>query len=169
MANVRESPRKSEDKGKEDNYTLYFTKDCNCGVIINEHLLPNFIRESTLTSLFVKCIDCLIFANIRLDARRFVNLLIRAVGEYSDIVIENRNHLRQLLDKICDACKACRNFVHETEIKECPLCDGEEGVKSTPKEVRYYLLHFLLYLNFAIFYFSLRLRIRIIRKKSISI
>lgn len=133
MANIRKFPRKSVNEGKENSYTLYFIKDCNCGEIINERLLPNFVRESNLTTLFAKCIECLIFANTRLNSKKFVDLLIRAVGKYSEILIENQIHLRQLLDKICDACKACPNFIHEAEIKSCPLCDSEE--KSPPKEV----------------------------------
>lgn len=103
----------SEEGVGKDNYVLYFIKDCDCGDIINERLLPNFIQKADFNNLFNACVECLIYANIRLDSNKFVKLMTRAVGNYSEITIENRSHLRELLDKLCDACGTCRNFNNE--------------------------------------------------------
>lgn len=90
MATELELTRQPMNKGEEVSYTLHFIKDCDCGENINEHLLPNSIREPDLTSLFSTCVNCLICANTRLDSKKFVSMLIRSVGKYSEIAVENR-------------------------------------------------------------------------------
>lgn len=137
MADEPESLQKSVSvaAGKNGSCTLYFVKDCDCGEIINERLLPNSISESNLTSLFAACIECLIFANTRLEANKFVKLVVRSVGNYSSTTIENRLQLRQMLDKLCKTCRICPNFINEENIKRCPLCDDSEGDEPGEKKV----------------------------------
>lgn len=135
MATELESTRQPMNKGEEVSYTLHFIKDCDCGEKINEHLLPNLIREPDLTSLFSTCVDCLICANTRLDSKKIVSMLIRSLGKYSEIAIEDRTQLRQLLDKLCEVCGACPNFINEEEIKKCLICDNEEENELLIKEV----------------------------------
>lgn len=113
-----------------EKYTLYFIKDCDCG-IINEHQLPDSICEPSLTRLFAKCVEHLIATNVRFSSERFAQVLARQVGNYHDIEIENQVQLRQRLAKLCEACRACQNFLNENDIKVCRHCDTEE----TPMEI----------------------------------
>lgn len=127
-----------ESKGKStrgspvdrEKYTLYFIKDCDCG-IVNEHQLPDSICEPSLTRLFAKCVEHLIVANVRFSSERFAKVLARQVGNYHDIEIENQVQLRQWLAKLCEACRACQNFLNENDIKVCRHCDNDE----TPMEI----------------------------------
>lgn len=113
-----------------EKYTLYFIKDCDCG-IINEHQLPDSICEPSLTRLFTKCVEHLIAANVRFSSERFAQVLARQVGNYHDLKIENQVQLRQWLAKLCEACRACLNFLNENDIKVCRHCDIDE----TPMEI----------------------------------
>lgn len=58
-----------------EEYTLYFIKDCDCG-IINEHQLPDSICEPSLTRLFVKCVEQLIAANVCFSSERLAQVLL---------------------------------------------------------------------------------------------
>lgn len=118
--------------GNKFNYKLYFIKDCDCGKIINEHLLPTSIQESNLTSLFSTCVDCLVFANTRFESKKFADMLIRSVGQYSEITIENQSHLRELPNKLCEVCGTCSNFINEREIEECSICDNDSDEDESP-------------------------------------
>lgn len=113
-----------------EKYSLYFIKDCDCG-IINEHQLPESICEPSLTRLFAKCVEHLISANVSFSSERFAQVLARRIGNYHDIEIENQVQLRQWLAKLCEACRACQNFLNENDIKVCRHCDNEE----TPMEI----------------------------------
>lgn len=120
------------DGGNKLQYKLYFIRDCDCGQIINEHLLPNSIQESNLTSLFTTCVGCLIYANTRFQLKKFVNMLTRSVGKYSEITIENQSQLRELLNKLCEVCGTCPNFINEREIEKCSICDKDNGEDEKP-------------------------------------
>lgn len=141
MENKRKIPQKTRFKKEQISHVLYFIKDCDCGTIINERLLPDSIEDSNLTRLFVKCIDCFIYANTRMESGRFHKLLISSVGEYSKLTIENRSQLRKLLVKLCNACKICPNFISEERIENCSLCDNDENQAMT-ENVIFILLFF---------------------------
>lgn len=136
--NRKEREMAGETRGKStrwspvdrEKYTLYFIKDCDCG-IINEHQLPDSICEPSLTRLFAKCVERLIAANVRFSSEQFAQVLARQFGNYRDIEIENQVQLRQRLAKLCEACRACQNFLNENDIKVCRHCDKEE----TPMEI----------------------------------
>lgn len=134
MAKEDKLLQKLAEERKDHNYKLHFIKDCECGVLINEHLLPNAIEDSSLKSLFTSCVEWLINANIRYESSKFAKILTRAVGNYTEIEIENRHQLRELLDKLCEACGICPNFIIEKEIKECSFCDIEKEEEESQKK-----------------------------------
>lgn len=134
MAKEDKLMQKSSEESKKHNHKLHFIKDCECGALINEYLLPNSIEDSNLTTLFTSCVEWLIKANIRYESNKFVAILIRAVGNYTEIDIENRHQLRESLDKLCEACGICPNFINEKEIKECSICDIEKEEVEQQKE-----------------------------------
>lgn len=141
MENKRKIPQKTRFKKEQISHVLYFIKDCDCGTIINERLLPDSIEDSNLACLLVKCIDCFIYANTRMESGRFHKLLTSSVGEYSKLTIENRSQLRKLLVKLCNACKICPNFISEERIENCSLCDNDENQAMT-ENVIFILLFF---------------------------
>lgn len=126
MAKEDKLTQKSAEESKDHSYKLHFIKDCECGVLINEHLLPNAIEDSNLASLFTSCVESLINASIRYESSKFAKILIRAVGNYTEIEIKDRHQLRILLDKLCAACGICPNFINEEKIEECSFCDIEK-------------------------------------------
>lgn len=127
MENKQKIPKKTRFNDEQISHVLYFIKDCDCGTIINERLLPDSIEDSNLGRLFVKCIDCFIYANTRMEASRFHKLLTSLVGEYSKLTIENRPQLSKLLVELCKVCKICPNFISEKRIENCSLCDNDEN------------------------------------------
>lgn len=134
MAKEDKLMQKSAEDIEYHTYKLHFIKDCECGVLINEHLLPNAIEDSNLTSLFTSCVEWLMNANIRNESTKFARILTSAIGNYTEIEIENRHQLRELLDKLCEAYGICPNFINEKEIKECSFCDIEKEEEEPQKD-----------------------------------
>lgn len=124
MAKERRSLRKSVEFSKGNGVVLYFNKNCEVGKIINEHLLPDNFQETSLKSIFKACVELLLGANI--DSIKFSTALIRSVGDhYGDVEVKSRLHLRMLLQKLCEACGACENFIGEKKIEKCGVCDED--------------------------------------------
>lgn len=151
MENKRKIPQKTRFTDEQISHVLYFIKDCDCGTIINEHLLPDSIEDSSLAHLFVKCIDCFIYANTRMESGKFHKLLTSSVGEYTKLTIDNRPQLRNLLVQLCNACKICPNFINEERIETCSICDNDENQPLTENVIfnllRFYLKCCLMFLS----------------------
>lgn len=131
MENEQKTQKKTRFRDEQTSHVLYFIKDCDCGTIINERLLPDSVEDSNLARLFIKCIDCFIYANTLMESVKFHKLVTSSVGDYSKLTIENRSQLRELLDKLCNVCKICPNFISEERIENCSLCDNEENQPQT--------------------------------------
>lgn len=127
MANGRKSMQISSESHEVNNYMLYFNKYCECGKFINEHLLPNFVCESSLSKVFVACVEQLIGSNICMDSTRFASCIVRTIGNYYEMKIVDTVHLRRLLTQLCELCEACPNFIAEKIFDECLNCDGDNN------------------------------------------
>lgn len=143
MENKRKITQKTRFGEEKISHVLYFIKDCDCGTIINERLLPDSVEDTNLARLFVKCIDCFIYANTRMESGKFHKLLTSSVGKYSELTIENRSQLRKLLVELCNACKICPNFISEDRIENCSLCDNVENQPLMENVILILLLFYL--------------------------
>lgn len=128
MANERKSIRKSVDA----RFKLYFNKGCECGKFLNEHLLPDDVGATSLSDVFIACIEKLFCANIHTDSTRFANALIRKIGKYYEIQVRNPLHLRNLLKQVCEVFDACSNLISSKQLNACRFCDGDNE-KEEPK------------------------------------
>lgn len=161
MANERRSIRKSMESRKENGIVLHFNKNCEVGKVINEHLLPDNFQETTLTNVFLTCVEFLLCANI--DSYKFSTALTRNFGVYGDVIVKSRMQLRQLLRKLCSACGACENFIGLEKNEKCCLCDEDEDDDDEPviKKVTSFAslpLLFQIFTSEAIFFSSCRQR-----------
>lgn len=103
---------------------IHFNKNCECGELINEKLLPEKICARNESELFEICVDALTSANYH--PAKFGEILKSCVGNYGTKNVSDRKQLKKLLKALCSEFNACQNFITEKPLLKCPHCETDD-------------------------------------------